>query len=68
MTRTGVGYTLGAGFEYLYAGNWFTRGEYRYTNTGSFSHQFFANAPVDTVSTKLDTASHRLTFGVGYKF
>ena len=68
VNKIKLGYTLGVGYEYQYAGNWFTRGEYRYTNTGSFDHQFFANAPIDTVSTKIDTSSQHLTFGIGYRF
>ena len=68
VSKVKTGYTVGLGYEAQYSGNWFTRGEYRYTNTGSFDHAFFANAPIDTVSTKIDSSSHRLTFGLGYRF
>jgi outer membrane protease/opacity protein-like surface antigen len=68
MGKVKAGYTLGAGYESLFAGNWFTRGEYRYSNFGSSDQVFFANAPLDTVSTKFDTSSHRLSFGLGYRF
>ncbi len=63
-----VGWTAGAGYEMAFAGNWFTRGEYRYTSTGSFDHTFFAATPVDDVSATIDTSSHRLTFSLGYRY
>jgi plasminogen activator len=65
---TKVGVTVGAGYEKNFAEHWFTRGEYRYTHLGSFSHTYFANAPMDSVEAKIDLNNHRLTFGLGRRF
>ena len=63
-----TGWTAGLGYEFNFAGNWFTRGEYRYTHMSAASTTFFANAPIDAVQAKIDPADHRLTFGVGTRF
>ncbi|MFN3745951.1 MAG: omptin family outer membrane protease [Hyphomicrobiaceae bacterium] len=63
-----VGWTAGVGYESQFAGGWFTRGEYRYTDLGSFTHTFIGGAPLDSVAAKIDHASHRLTFGLGYRY
>jgi outer membrane protease len=63
-----TGWTLGAGYDWALGDNWFTRGEYRYTDLGTYSHTFFANAPIDAVTAKIDSSNHRLTFGLGYRF
>jgi outer membrane protease len=63
-----TGYTVGGGYEWSFANKWFTRGEYRYTALGDFSHTYFANAPIDSVAAKVDTSSHQVNFGVGYRF
>lgn len=68
ISQVRAGLTAGLGYEKQFAGNWFTRGEYRYTTTGGADHTFFASAPADTVSTKIDTSSHRINFGLGYRF
>lgn len=68
ISKWQVGWTAGAGYEMAFAGNWFTRGEYRYTSVGSFNHEFFAATPIDSVSTTIDPSSHRLVFSVGYRY
>jgi outer membrane protease len=63
-----TGYTVGGGYEWSFANRWFTRGEYRYTDLGDLGHTFFASAPVDALAAKIDTSSHQVTFGLGYRF
>jgi len=63
-----TGYTVGGGYEWSFANKWFTRGEYRYTSLGDFSHTYFANSSLDNVTAKIDTSSHQMTFGIGYRF
>jgi outer membrane immunogenic protein len=63
-----TGWTAGAGAEYDFAANWFTRGEYRYTDLGEFQHNFFEGAAADTISAALSVKSHRFDLGLGYKF
>ena len=68
-SKTRAGLTAGFGYEKQFAGNWFTRGEYRYTTTGTGADQtYFATAPADAVTAKVDAASHRINFGLGYRF
>jgi omptin len=63
-----LGWTLGVGFETLFARGWFARVEYRYTDIGSFDHAFFSATASDRVATRLRASSHRLLFGVGLRF
>lgn len=63
-----AGWTAGAGYEWAFAGNWFTRGEYCYTSLGDARASFFSSTPIDAVAAKIDTSDHRLTFGLGYRF
>jgi plasminogen activator len=68
ISKVKAGWTAGLGYELSFAGNWFTRGEYRYTSIGDLGHTFFANAPIDAVTARIEPANHRLTFGLGYRF
>jgi opacity protein-like surface antigen len=68
ISKWNVGWTAGAGYEMAFAGNWFTRGEYRYTSVDSFDHTFFAATPIDDVSASIDPSIHRLTFSGGYRY
>jgi outer membrane immunogenic protein len=63
-----TGLTAGVGYEMQLGTNWFTRGEYRYTRFGGVDHVFFAGKPVDAVTVTLEPTSHRLGFGLGYRF
>lgn len=67
-TKTLVGWTAGAGFEWAIADGWFSRGEYRYTDLGKVTHTFFADSADDAITAKYGTASHRLTLGLGYRY
>lgn len=68
VSKLHIGWTAGLGFERNFAGNWFTRGEYRYTRLSAATHTFFGSAPLDAVVAKIEPADHRLTFGVGTRF
>ncbi len=63
-----LGWILGAGLETALAHGWFARAEYRYTDVGSFDHEFFSATPSDRVATRLDASSQRLLFGLGLRF
>jgi plasminogen activator len=60
------GWTLGGGVEAIVAGNVFLRGEYRYTDLGSFTGTYLAGE--DAVTGTVDAADHRLTLGAGLRF
>ncbi|MDX2156920.1 MAG: omptin family outer membrane protease [Hyphomicrobiaceae bacterium] len=66
--RVRTGYTVGAGAEALLAGGWLVRGEYRFTDYGTERYDFFADAPSDTVHADIETSSHRLSLGIGFRF
>ena len=68
ISKFAVGWTAGVGYEWTLAGNWFTRGEYRYTALEDVKATFFANAPIDAVTAKIEPSDHRLEFGLGYRF
>jgi outer membrane protease len=68
VSKLAVGWTAGVGYEWAFAGNWFTRGEYRYTSLGDVNATFFANAPIDAVAAKIEPTDHRLNFGLGFRF
>lgn len=68
VSKFRVGYTVGAGAELMLAHNWMLRGEYRYTDLGAATYRFFNNSPIDAVAAEIDSSSHRLTVGLGYKF
>lgn len=63
-----AGWTVGAGAELKFGDKWFTRGEYRYTDLGSFRHDFFAATPFDTFTAEIGSRGHRLDLGIGYRF
>lgn len=68
ISKFALGWTAGAGYEWAFAGNWFTRGEYRYTSLEDVKATFFASAPIDAVTAKIEPSDHRLEFGLGYHF
>ncbi len=64
-SRARVGWTVGGGLEYAIDNNWSVRGEYRYTNYGTFSDPInFAPA----FSIRKTEDEHRVQVGFSYKF
>lgn len=68
VTKTRIGWTLGAGAEARIAGAWFTRAEYRYSSYGRVTHSFFRNAPLDTFNTSVTLGDHRASIALGYRY
>ena len=60
--HTRVGYTVGGGLEYAISNNWSLRGEYRYTNFGTF------NDTVGGVNVRHHETDNRVQAGFSYKF
>lgn len=61
-----IGWTIGGGVETIVTGNVFLRGEYRYTDLGSFTNTYLTG--IDAVEGSVDAADHRLTLGSGLRF
>jgi outer membrane immunogenic protein len=61
------GWTAGGGLEWMIHDGWLLRGEYRYSDLGSFSPTFFAGTQND-VFTNIHVVTQEATFGIGYKF
>jgi outer membrane immunogenic protein len=67
VSRVQTGWTAGGGIEYRAWGNWFVRGEYRYSGYQSWSPVFF-QATADEVHATLSSHSQMAIFGVSYLF
>jgi outer membrane immunogenic protein len=67
VSRVQTGWTAGGGIEYRAWGNWFVRGEYRYSGYQSWSPTFFQGT-ADEVHATLSTHSQTAIFGVHYLF
>jgi outer membrane immunogenic protein len=59
------GWTVGAGFEYMFAPNWSAKAEYQYYN---FSNTTFNTGPVDIVGTRFRDNEQTVKVGVNYRF
>jgi outer membrane immunogenic protein len=72
VTDTFFGWTVGAGFEWMFAPSWILRGEYRFTDYGSQTYTFFANAGVpagvDSFTFDVEQQTHTAYVGVSYLF
>lgn len=70
ISKTSVGWTLGAGAEGKLTDALALRVEYRYASFGSENLNFFqsVNQGVDSISAKVDPSSHIITFGLTYRF
>jgi outer membrane immunogenic protein len=66
-SSTRFGWTAGAGIEWMFAPNWIARGEYRFSDYGSFDTTFFG-ATVDQVNASIDLRTHTAYFGISYLF
>ncbi|WP_065754433.1 outer membrane protein [Bradyrhizobium paxllaeri] len=61
------GYTIGTGFEYLFASNWSSKIEYQYYNFGST--RFVAVSPAGLVTAgSFDNNVHSVKVGLNYRF
>jgi outer membrane immunogenic protein len=59
------GYTVGAGFEYMFAPNWSAKAEYQYYNFGNTK---FTSGPADIAGTSFRDDEHTVKLGVNYRF
>jgi opacity protein-like surface antigen len=62
-----AGWTVGGGVEWKVLNNVVLRGEYRYSDYGSWSPTFFSTS-VDEMHTKIGSHTHTALFGVSYLF
>jgi outer membrane immunogenic protein len=68
QSSTRTGWTLGAGVEGMIPNTaWIARAEYRYSDYGSWSRQFFAGAPVDGIDARQSLHTHAFLIGLSYK-
>jgi outer membrane immunogenic protein len=67
VSRVQTGWTAGGGLEYRAWGNWFVRGEYRYSGYQSWSPVFFQGT-TDEVHATLSSHSQMAIFGLHYLF
>jgi outer membrane immunogenic protein len=65
-----TGWTVGAGIESLIGGHWLLRGEYRYSNFGTWSNVLNLSVPgsTTTVTDQLKISTQIATLGLAYKF
>lgn len=66
FTNTLTGWTLGAGFDYAFTGNWFGRLEYRYADFGKVTN--IPTIPWGGYSENHSITEHAVRGGVAYKF
>jgi outer membrane immunogenic protein len=64
LTETRVGYTVGAGWEWMFASNWTLRAEYNYVNLGE--QTLLLDGPF--VNTRFDNDFHVVKGAITYKF
>jgi outer membrane immunogenic protein len=67
ISRVQSGWTAGGGVEWRAWGNWFVRGEYRYSGYQAWSPVFFQGT-VDEVHATISNNSQMAIFGVSYLF
>ncbi len=63
---TRLGWTVGGGIEYALSNNWSVRGEYRYTDYGSFNETY--GAPFSGYYARVHLTDNRVQLGISYKF
>jgi outer membrane immunogenic protein len=67
-----TGWTIGVGLEARISGNWLLRGEYRYSDFGTWSNSFFLNVPGSAgptlINSRLRITTQIATVGIAYKF
>src|SRR6266403_799846 len=60
-----LGYTVGAGLEYMFAPNWSAKAEYQYYNFGDTT---FTTGPAAIVGVRFRDDEHTLKAGLNYRF
>ena len=68
VSSTPVGWTAGAGLEWMFAPHWLVRGEYRYARYESNRATFFSNVPIDSIRARTDQSVHAAIIGFSYLF
>ena len=65
-----TGWTVGGGIEAAICGHWLVRGEYRYSDFGTWNNTFNFSVPgaTDIDQFHLKAVTHTATFGLAYKF
>jgi len=67
-----IGWTAGAGVEWMYSRNWSLKAEYLYVDLGSADYRFvgrtFIGTPHTTDSFPADLTFHTIRVGVNYRF
>jgi outer membrane immunogenic protein len=66
--KTMSGYTIGGGVEWKLYQNWLIRGEYRYSDYGTWKTNFFVNSGDVEFYTNVKVTSQILTVGLAYMF
>jgi outer membrane immunogenic protein len=67
-SATRLGWTVGAGIETKLTANWLLRGEYRYTDYGTFTNVYFAATPIDRITADIRVRTSTALIGIAYKF
>jgi len=71
-TTVRTGWTLGGGIDARISGNWMLRGEYRYSDFGTWNNSYVLGAggppSATTVATQLKINTQIATIGIVYKF
>ena len=67
ISHTRVGYTVGGGVEYAITNNWSLRGEYRYTDFGTYTDNL-GNSTAGGVNVRHHESDNRVQAGFSYKF
>lgn len=65
--QTLVGYTVGAGLEWMMTPNLILRGEYRYSDFGNMHASFFVGSGDIEIYSKIRVSTQMATLGIAYK-
>lgn len=68
VSTTLPGYTVGGGLEWKLMQNWLIRGEYRYSDYGTWKPSFFQNSGIIEVYPSIHVKSQMVTGGIAYMF
>lgn len=68
VTKTYTGWTAGGGIDWMFAPAWVARAEYRYSDYGTETFQFFSNVPIDSFNFSVEQKTHTAYVGLSYLF